>query len=82
MLASFHQVSGPYVNAGPGFSELPPTAVALGESAGTAIVFALPSRHVLPLSPAPLRTLTPARAAFWKIVSMLLTSVDVVWSSQ
>ena len=62
--------------------EVPPTAVACGESAGTPIVFAAPSRQVLPVSPAPLKTLMPAAAAVCRTLSMLVTSASVVWSSQ
>jgi len=49
---------------GPAFSELPPTAVAWSESAGTAIVFGALSKHVLPPSPVPLNMLIPTTAAF------------------
>ncbi len=34
------------------------------------------------MSPAPLNTLMPAAAAFFRMLSMLCTSAAVVWSSQ
>ena len=55
-----------------------PTAVAFGESDGTAIVLDAPSRHVLPPSPLPLNTLMPEAAALCRIASMLCTSASEV----
>src|ERR1700722_12481432 len=78
----FHHVSPLYTPPAPETSEVPPTAVRLGESAGTAIVLALPSRQVLPLSPLPENTLIPDICADWRIVSMPCTSASEVWSSQ
>src|SRR5512144_2624669 len=60
----------------------PPTAVACGASDGTPIVFGPPSRHVLPVSPDALNTLTPEAAAVASTASMPCTSAAVVWSSQ
>ena len=47
-------------------------------NAQTATVFALPSRQVLPESPAPLKIVMPPISAFWKIVSRPWASKSVV----
>ena len=71
----FQYVSLPYVPPTPGVALVPPTAVTLGESAGTATVFGLPSRHVLPLSPLPVSTLIPEAAACWSTESIASASL-------
>ena len=53
-----------------------------GESAGTAIVFGLPSLHALPSSPLALNTDMPDAAAVAKNRVDAVTSATVVWSSQ
>ena len=69
------------MSAGPKVTLVPPTAVALGESAGTPIVFAAPSPHVEPLSPEPLSTVIPLAAAPASTESIACASAAGVWSS-